>query len=261
MIPTPAHPAITCPYGKQGSAWSTGVHGGADFGSTGVGGTDAVAPRSGTVSGVRDGNGSHGTQWGSAYGWHVIIDVDPFEDGSPGLWLIVAHLDKVYVALGQRVTAGQAIGRVDSTGNSSGPHAHTEVQRSAGWIEGNHVDPQPWLDWGGSAPPPAQSGGDCTTTYPAPTSGQVRLSKTHQGQRNSDSVWYMQRAANGHSLAAPGNVTLPLTGCFLDQTATVIKACQEQHGYGSDPMGSVSLGPQQAAHLFAGSGLTIIDDR
>jgi biotin carboxyl carrier protein len=260
MIPVPSHPAITTPYGKEGS-WSGGVHGGADFGSSGVGGATVVAPWGGTVIGVRNPSGSYGTTWGSAYGYHVVIDYDKLPDGSAGLWGNVAHLKDVAVSVGQRVEAGQVIGHVNSTGNSTGDHAHAEIQRAAGWQSGNHVKPQPWFNAqsGGSTPPP--SSGDCTTAYPAPTSGLVYVSKLRQGQRDSDSAWYLQRALNGHSLVAPGNVTLPLTGCFLDQTATVVQADQHQHGFGNDPMGSVYVGPSQASHLFAGSGLTIIDDR
>jgi hypothetical protein len=79
--------------------------------------------------------------------------------------------------------------------------------------------------------------------------GGVYLGKLHQGQTDSDSVRMLQQALNAHHLAPPGNITLPVTGTFGVKTATVVQACQRQHGYGNDPMGRVSVGPRQAAHL------------
>ena len=51
-----------------------------------------------------------------------------------------AHLSHVGVHRGQRVVAGQRIGRVGASGEATGPHLHFEVRR-----RGAAVDPLPAL--------------------------------------------------------------------------------------------------------------------
>lgn len=133
----PANPdrGVTCPYGKPGTAWATGEHGGVDYGCPT--GDPVYAMWAGTVT---------GNTWGSAYGTQLVIDHDVLPDGSPGLWAVYAHLSSKTVSAGQRVKAGQQIGKSGATGNVSGPHLHVEVQRAASWQSGNYVNPQPWID-------------------------------------------------------------------------------------------------------------------
>jgi len=51
-----------------------------------------------------------------------------------------AHLNKVEVKPGEQLERGQIIGRVGSTGRSTGPHLHYEVL-----VQGKPVNPQEFL--------------------------------------------------------------------------------------------------------------------
>jgi hypothetical protein len=135
MRPADPDRGVTCPYGKPGSAWATGEHGGIDYGCPS--GDPVYAMWGGTVTGA---------SWGSAYGTQIVIDHDHLPDGSPGLWAVYAHLSGKKVSSGERVNAGQLIGYSGATGNVSGAHLHVEVQRDSQWRSGNYTDPQPWID-------------------------------------------------------------------------------------------------------------------
>jgi len=68
------------------------------------------------------------------YGQHVMID------HGNGIVTLYGHLQAIYVKLGDRVVKGQIIGKMGSTGRSTGTHLHFEV-RSNGRI----VDPRSYL--------------------------------------------------------------------------------------------------------------------
>ncbi len=63
------------------------------------------------------------TGWLGGYGNLIIVN------HGAGLTTYYAHLDKFYVAPGQKVDKGVAIGKMGSTGRSTGPHVHFEVRR------------------------------------------------------------------------------------------------------------------------------------
>lgn len=83
------------------------------------------------------------------YGNHVIV-VHP-----GGYETVYGHMVRTAVSWGEPVVAGQLIGFVGSTGNSTGPHVHFEVR-----FAGVPTDPKPYL--GGSPPEP----------FPLPTGWQ-----------------------------------------------------------------------------------------
>ena len=66
----------------------------------------------------------------TGYGHHVIL-----QHGF-GFQTLYAHMSRVSVRAGQRVSRGQVIGYVGNSGISSGPHLHYEVIRN-----GDKVDP------------------------------------------------------------------------------------------------------------------------
>ena len=95
------------------------AHGGADFLSPG--GTPIHAPNAGRIAVARSLYFSGNT---------VIID------HGLGLFSMLAHLSAIEVHEGDRVAAGQVLGRVGATGRVTGPHLHWAVRAG-----GARVDP------------------------------------------------------------------------------------------------------------------------
>ncbi|MGV8124092.1 MAG: peptidoglycan DD-metalloendopeptidase family protein [Candidatus Xenobiia bacterium LiM19] len=72
----------------------------------------------------------------SGYGITVMID------HGNGIQTLYGHCSSVDVQQGQMVRKGQIVARIGSTGVSTGPHVHYEVQ-----LAGNPTDPEPYLEY------------------------------------------------------------------------------------------------------------------
>jgi Peptidase family M23 len=93
-------------------------------------GREVLAPADGVVLRVEDGeeDGPIGQRrLLRAFGNHVVLEVAPRE------FLFIAHLQprSIRAAAGDRVAAGDVIGRVGNSGNSSEPHVHVHLQDRA----------------------------------------------------------------------------------------------------------------------------------
>lgn len=82
---------------------------------------DFPVPMGTPIHAWKDGIVAALNRWNYSYGKHVRIN---HTDGTSSLY---AHMSKILVRLGQMVGGGQVIGRVGSTGNSTGPHLHFET--------------------------------------------------------------------------------------------------------------------------------------
>ena len=115
---------LTARYGERSGRWYLGFHTGLDFAAST--GTPVVAAAAGVVREAgRDG----------AYGRRIVIVL------ADGTWTTYNHLSAIGVRVGERVGAGERIGRVGSSGNTTGAHLHFEVLAGPE----RFVDPLAWL--------------------------------------------------------------------------------------------------------------------
>ena len=112
-------------------------------------GIDLAGPLGTPVYAAAGGEVLAATRGDTGYGNHVVIAHDQHTLSLYG------HLSVMLVTPGQVVVAGQPIGLMGSTGNSTGPHLHFEMR-----IDSVPVDPMPFLPplpVGASGPPPLVS--------------------------------------------------------------------------------------------------------
>ena len=111
------------PHYRSISRWAGYGHRGADI--TAVYGTTIIAADNGVVEVARDVRGT--ALW--TYGIMVKID------HGNGFATLYAHCSELLVEEGEYVVKGQPIARVGSTGNSTGPHCHFEIQVDGQWTD------------------------------------------------------------------------------------------------------------------------------
>lgn len=96
-------------------------------------GLDIAAPTGTSIKAVSDGEVSYAGTMGG-YGNLIIID------HGNGIQTYYGHCSKLYVKVGQQLTAGDIIAAVGSTGNSTGSHLHFEIRQ-----DGKYVNPANYL--------------------------------------------------------------------------------------------------------------------
>lgn len=116
--PLPGHTYISCHFGEVDA-----------FGNAGHRGTDIPAPEGTPILAAHSGTVLV-SGWNDSYGNQVLLD------NGAGLSTRYAHMTATAVMAGETVTAGQVIGYVGSTGDSTGNHLHFEVMQG-----GARVDP------------------------------------------------------------------------------------------------------------------------
>ncbi|WP_326796700.1 LysM peptidoglycan-binding domain-containing M23 family metallopeptidase [Streptomyces sp. NBC_01808] len=124
--PVNAEYRISARYGLPGDGWIAGHH-------TGV---DLAVPTGTPVYSVGPGE-VHSTSTEGAYGNHILIRM------ADGHYVLYAHLDRMSVAVGDRVEGGTRIGDSGNTGNTTGPHLHFEVRTGTDY--GTDIDPVAYL--------------------------------------------------------------------------------------------------------------------
>lgn len=122
--------ALSATFNQGGAMWAH-KHSGQDF-AVPVG-TPVHAAATGTVVKA----GPYGGGDGPAYGNAIVIK------HANGTYSQYAHLSKIKVNIGQKVSAGQQIALSGNTGNSSGPHLHFEIRTTPNY--GSAVNPVAFL--------------------------------------------------------------------------------------------------------------------
>lgn len=118
-------------------------------------GTDLAAPDGTAIIAAADGTVTV-AEFSGSYGGLIII-----EHTIDGQTIATAYVHMwqhgIHVKAGDQVRAGQHIGEVGSSGNSTGPHLHFEVR--PGGTNGEAIDAAAWLNQHGAANLPAATSG------------------------------------------------------------------------------------------------------
>ena len=110
--PLPGHTYISCHFGEVDA-----------FGNAGHRGTDIPAPEGTPILAAHSGTVLV-SGWNDSYGNQVLLD------NGAGLSTRYAHMTQTAVTAGEAVTAGQVIGYVGNTGDSTGFNLHFEVMQN-----------------------------------------------------------------------------------------------------------------------------------
>lgn len=120
--PLPGHYIITSKFGNRlhPVLKKYSLHTGVDIAGSGCNGDPVVAAAAGTVIKAT---------YSNAYGNYIVID------HGGGITTLYAHSSKLLVKAGDKVSAGQEIMKVGTTGYSTGPHLHFEVRKNGSYLD------------------------------------------------------------------------------------------------------------------------------
>lgn len=127
MWPVPCSHTVTSRFGPRTHP-ITGKytnHNGMDIDGYGHEGYPIIACDAGVVVSAK---------WSDSYGYYVMID------HGNGMQTLYAHMSSMAVKYGDKVTQGQTIGYLGSTGWSTGTHCHLEV-----YVNGSRTDPEAYF--------------------------------------------------------------------------------------------------------------------
>lgn len=118
-IPTEGY--MTSGYGRRRSPFHDRIvhHRGVDYG----------VPRGSPIYATADGIVVF-AGWRGSFGKTVIVD------HGNGVMTVYAHASRLSVKVGDTITRGAVVGKVGSTGRSTGPHLHYEI-----WVNGRATNP------------------------------------------------------------------------------------------------------------------------
>jgi murein DD-endopeptidase MepM/ murein hydrolase activator NlpD len=119
--PLPGYYIITSPFGNRLHPVLKvyKLHTGVDIAGSGCNGANVVAADAGTVIKA---------EYNTGYGNYIIID------HGGGISTLYGHSSKLLVKKGDKVTKGQVIMKVGTTGYSTGPHLHFEVRENGKYV-------------------------------------------------------------------------------------------------------------------------------
>jgi murein DD-endopeptidase MepM/ murein hydrolase activator NlpD len=125
MRPMPAGHRITSPFGSRADPFfhRFAMHTGTDFRAQAGTPVPATAPGRVTIAAYTGGYGN-------------MVEIDH----GNGIVTRYGHMSEISVAVGDTLRKGDTVGRVGSTGRSTGPHLHYEVR-----VDGEPVDPMRFI--------------------------------------------------------------------------------------------------------------------
>ncbi|MBV9908488.1 MAG: M23 family metallopeptidase [Hyphomicrobiales bacterium] len=128
-MPLSGDPSVTSPFGYRADPFlgRLALHPGVDLAE--AEGSEIHSAAAGSV-----------VHAGPAGGYGIMVEIDH----GNGLATVYAHMSEALVGEGQQVDKGAVLGKLGSTGRSTGPHLHYEVR-----VDGEPVDPELYLRAGG----------------------------------------------------------------------------------------------------------------